>query len=99
MAGDRSDEAAVFGGRDVVPFPMARRLSTIRFCAAELEDLHGDDAVQYWRRECRLLADELLAIGCSEAEMREQVMAFQAEVQAELWQRHQSRLSAGAVSQ
>ena len=99
MAVDRSDEAAVFGGRDVVPFPMARRLSTIRICAAELEDLHGDDAVQFWRRECRALADELLALGCSDEEMREQVMAFQAEVQAELWQRHQSRLSAGAVSQ
>lgn len=99
MAGDRSDEAAVFGGREVVPFPMARRLSTIRICAADLEDLHGDDAVRYWRRECRKLADELLALGCSEEDMREQVMAFQAEVQAELWQRHQSRVSTGAVSQ
>lgn len=99
MAGERSDEATVFGGRDVVPFPMARRLSTIRICAAELEDLHGDEAVKFWRRECRKLADELLALGCSEEEMRAEVMAFQAEVQAELWERHQSRVSAGVVSQ
>lgn len=99
MAVDRSDEATVFGGRDVVPFPMARRLSTIRICAAELEDLHGDDAVKFWRRECRKLADELLALGCTEEEMRAEVMAFQAEVQAELWQRHQSRVSTGATSQ
>lgn len=71
-----------------VPFPMARRTGIVRRCAAELEALHGEAAQRYWRAECRKLADELLALGCAEAEMRLQVLDFQDEVQAELRRRH-----------
>lgn len=74
-----------------VPFPMARRTGIVRRCAAELEALHGEPALRYWRAECRKLAEELLALGCDEAEMRLQVLDFQDEVQAELGRRHQAR--------
>ncbi|MBD9374579.1 hypothetical protein IB238_18305 [Rhizobium sp. ARZ01] len=71
-----------------IPFPMARRTGIVRRCAAELEALHGEPAQRYWRSECRKLADELLALGCNEAEIRLQVLDFQDEVQAELRRRH-----------
>jgi hypothetical protein len=99
MAGNQSVEAAETNANTVVPFPVVRRLHAIRGAAAELEDLHGAEALQFWRRRCRALADELLACGCSEDEVRHQVMVFQDEVQAELQHRHLSRLSAGVMSQ
>ena len=73
-----------------VPCPMARRTGIVRRCAADREALHGEPAQRYWRAECRKLADELLALGCDEAEMRLQVLDFQDEVQAELRRRHQA---------
>lgn len=99
MAGNQSAEAADLDAATIVPFPVARRLTAIRAAAAELEDLHGAEALQYWRRRCRMLADELLSCGCAEDEVRRQVMDFQDEVQAELQHRHLSRLSAGVMSQ
>ena len=74
-----------------IPFPIARRTKVVRRCAAELEALHGEPALAYWRGECRKLADELLSLGCDEAEMRVQVLDFQDEVQAELRRRQEAR--------
>lgn len=97
MASNQSVEATETN--TIVPFPVVRRLHAIRSAAAELEDLHGAEALQFWRRRCRALADELFACGCSEEEVRHQVLVFQDEVQIELQHRHLSRLSAGAMSQ
>ncbi|MGE6781696.1 DUF6074 family protein [Ensifer adhaerens] len=99
MAGNQSVDVAETHANTIVPFPVARRLNAIRNAAAELEDLHGAEALQFWRRRCRALADELFACGCSEDEVRRQVMDFQDEVQVELQHRHLSRLSAGVMSQ
>ena len=99
MAGNQSVKATESDVSTIVPFPVARRLTAIRTAAAELEDLHGAEALQFWRRRCRALADELFACGCSEDEVRRQVMDFQGEVQAELQHRHLSRVSQGAMSQ
>ncbi|CAN7529227.1 MAG: DUF6074 family protein [Rhizobium sp.] len=76
---------------EIVIFPVASRAGDIDRCAAELDRSHGEDAVRFWKTECRRLADELTSLGCSEAEVRDQVMTFQAEVQAELVRRHQVR--------
>lgn len=80
-----------------IPFPMARRRGIVRRCAAELEALHGEPALRYWRAECRKLAAELLALGCDEAEMRLQVLDFQDEVQAELRRRHLAEPASGGA--
>lgn len=85
--------------RTAVPFPMARRRGIVRRCAAELEALHGEPALRYWRTECRKLADELAALGCDESEMRLQVLDFQDEVQAELQRRHQAEPTRDSAKQ
>ncbi len=88
MAAERMNMSSVSTAGRLVPFPLAGRTAFIRRCAAELENTHGDDAVQYWRNKCRALADQLLSLGCSEEQMRQQVAEFQHEVQAELMRRH-----------
>ncbi|WP_244477683.1 MULTISPECIES: DUF6074 family protein [unclassified Rhizobium] len=77
----------------VVAFPLSGRTATIRRCARELEDIHGDAAVSYWRTECRALAASLAKLGCGEDDIREQVMAFQTEVQVEMMRRYSDRLA------
>jgi len=83
----RPDPSAACAG-SLVPFPAARRRADIRQRAGELKNLHGEAARLYWRQVCRELADELLQRGCSETDMRLQVLSFQDEVQAELMRRH-----------
>lgn len=80
---------------EILLFPVASRAGDIDRSAAELERLHGADAVQYWKTACRRLAGELTALGLSESEVREQVMIFQSEVQQAMVQRSQAR----AISQ
>jgi hypothetical protein len=80
---------------EIVLFPVASRAGDIDRSAAELERLHGADAVQYWKTECRRLAAELTSLGLCEDEVRQQVMIFQNEVQQALMQRSQAR----AISQ
>jgi phenylacetate-coenzyme A ligase PaaK-like adenylate-forming protein len=82
----------------VVPFPLSGQASTIRRCARELENVHGDEALQYWKTECRILAEGLKKLGCSEDAIRMQVMAFQTEVQVEMMRRYSDRLAAEAHS-
>ncbi|SOC37525.1 hypothetical protein SAMN05892877_104204 [Rhizobium subbaraonis] len=88
-----SANAGLTSSAATVPFPVARRTGVVRRCAAELETLHGEPALHYWRAECRRLAEELLALGCDEVEMRLQVLDFQDEVQAELRRRHLANAS------
>jgi len=68
----------------VVAFPLNRRATTIRECAATLDTLHGRDAIVFWQGRCRQLAAELMALGCSEEDVTLEVLEFQDEVQAEL---------------
>jgi hypothetical protein len=72
----------------VVPFPAERRVAHIRRCADELDNLHGEDARLYWLRVCRELAEELRKLGSSENNARQAVLAFQDEVQQELFRLH-----------
>ncbi|KQV20327.1 hypothetical protein ASC97_09905 [Rhizobium sp. Root1203] len=80
---------------EIILFPVASRAGNIDRCAAELERCHGEDAVRFWKTECRRLADELASFGFSQDDVREQVMIFQAEVQQALVERSQAR----AISQ
>ncbi|MCV9967074.1 DUF6074 family protein [Pararhizobium sp. BT-229] len=80
----------------VVPFPLAGQVSTVRRCASELENIHGDAALQYWKSECRRLAERLKTLGCTQEAITQQVMAFQTEVQVEMMRRYSDRLAAEA---
>jgi len=80
----------------VVPFPLSGQVSTIRRCASELESIHGDEALHYWKTECRALADNLRRRGCTDEQVSAQVMAFQTEVQVEMMRRYSDRLAAEA---
>ena len=82
----------------VVAFPLSGQVGTIRRCAAELENIHGEDALHYWKTECRALADQLKQRGCDDEDIRQQVMAFQTEVQVEMMRRYSDRLAAEADS-
>ncbi|MDQ0322121.1 hypothetical protein QO002_004327 [Pararhizobium capsulatum DSM 1112] len=77
----------------VVAFPLSGRKATIRRCARELENVHGDAAVTYWRSECRVLAESLTALGCSEDDVHQQVLTFQTEVQVEMMRRYSDRMA------
>ena len=96
MTDVKTELSSLVSSGQIVAFPLASRISTVRRCAAELESKHGPDAVLYWRTECRRLADQLLAVGCDEDEMRRQVSEFQNEVQAEMARRHWPEQSAEA---
>lgn len=69
---------------DVIAFPAARRRMQIQDAVAMLNETHGEAANAAWRNLMRAMADELLAVGVSTAEMRRQVLEFQAAVQLEL---------------
>lgn len=77
----------------VVAFPLSGRTAMIRRCAEELENIHGEAAVTYWRSECRALGASLEKLGCSEDDIRQQVMAFQTEVQVEMMRRYADRMA------
>lgn len=77
----------------IVPFPLAAQANHVRRCAAELENIHGEAALQYWKAECRALAERLKTLGCSEEAISHQVMAFQTEVQVEMMRRYSDRLA------
>ena len=79
-----------------VPFPLAGQVSLVRRCASELENVHGEAALQYWKTECRALAARLKTLGCTEEAISQQVMAFQTEVQVEMMRRYSDRLAAEA---
>lgn len=68
----------------VVAFPIRNRLGDIKRCAAMLDSLHGVEANDFWRNECRALAAKLTALGYDDAAMRHEVMEFQAAVQDQL---------------
>jgi hypothetical protein len=80
----------------VVPFPLAGQVSLVRRCASELENIHGEAALQYWRTECRALAARLKTLGCADDAISQQVMAFQTEVHVEMMRRYSDRLAAEA---
>ncbi|EJT06078.1 DUF6074 family protein [Rhizobium sp. CCGE 510] len=81
--------AALSEGR-VIAFPSGTGTANIERCARELGRRHGAEAIEFWRAECRRLADQLLAAGMPESDVGQRVMQFQQDVQIELVLSHQN---------
>jgi hypothetical protein len=77
--------ARVTTSSEVIAFPAKNRIADVKRCATMLDRLHGVEANDFWRRECRELAAYLTELGYEDAAMRREVMEFQNAVQAELW--------------
>jgi hypothetical protein len=92
-----SGHQIVAGG--IIAFPLSARTSLIRRCAAELEAVHGEAAVAYWRSACRALADDLARVGSDEDDIHFQVMDFQTEVQLEMMRRYTERLESDTAAE
>jgi len=90
MAVGRNRGASAIEGGEVVAFPLAARVGDVERCARELDRIHGNAAVEYWKIECRQLAVELSALGLPDSEIRREVLAFQAEVQIAMAERYRT---------
>ena len=77
----------------IIAFPAARRRTDVVQAARMLNEIHGPAANQAWRSLMSDLADELRKTGISEAEMRRQVLEFQAAVQLELRAQFENELA------
>ena len=69
---------------EVIAFPSARRRAQVLQAVKMLNETHGEAANEAWRSLMRSMADQLTSMGISTAEMRRQVLEFQAAVQLEL---------------
>lgn len=65
-------------------FPVNRHVSQVRAAAETLYNTHGDAAAAYWKAAIRSIADPLFAIGCSEDQVRAEILSFQDSVQLEM---------------
>ncbi|CCE99811.1 hypothetical protein N181_02930 [Sinorhizobium fredii USDA 205] len=90
MEAEVNERTSVFKAGGIVAFPLEARTGEIDRCARELDRVHGNAALQFWKTECRKLADELLKLGLGEDQIRSQVLAFQAEVQAAIARRYEA---------
>jgi len=77
--------ARVTTNSEIIAFPAKNRIADVKRCAVMLDRLHGAEANDFWRNECRELAAHLTRIGYEDAAMRQEIMEFQEAVQAELW--------------
>lgn len=69
---------------EIVAFPAARRHSRILDAVKMLNETHGPAANEAWKLLMRTMAEELVAMGVPQGEMRRQVLEFQAAVQLEM---------------
>jgi hypothetical protein len=69
---------------EIIAFPAARRRSRILDAVKMLNETHGAAANEAWKLLMRSMAEELVAMGVSNGEMRQQVLEFQAAVQLEM---------------
>ncbi|ASY59605.1 DUF6074 family protein [Sinorhizobium sp. CCBAU 05631] len=89
MEAEVNERTSMLKAGGIVAFPLEARSGDVDRCARELDRVHGIAALQYWKMECRKLADELSQLGLREDEIRGQVLAFQAEVQAAIARRYE----------
>ncbi|PDS66627.1 hypothetical protein CO653_07900 [Rhizobium anhuiense] len=96
MADEMTRRPAASSEGRVIAFPSGTGTANIERCARELGRRHGADALEFWKAECRRLADQLLAAGIPESDVRQRVMWFQEDVQSELVLSHQKRAVASS---
>ncbi|WEX74227.1 DUF6074 family protein [Sinorhizobium numidicum] len=89
MDAELNERTRVVKSGAIVAFPLAARAREIDRCARELDRIHGSAAVDYWKAECRKLAQQLSALGLLEDEVRHEIMEFQTEVQIAIACRYQ----------
>lgn len=83
-------------GSRIVSFPLSRRLSHVRECAAILDAKQGREAEIYWKSHCRGMAERLMSLGCTTEDASRQVMEFHHCVQMELMNLHEERAGFGS---
>jgi hypothetical protein len=79
---------------EIIAFPAARRRSRILDAVRLLNETHGQAANEAWKLLMRKMAEELVAMGCSNDEMRQQALEFQAAVQLEMQAQFERELMA-----
>lgn len=79
---------------EIVAFPASRRRARILEAVKMLNETHGPAANEAWKISMRAMAEELIAMGVSQAEMRQQVLEFQAAVQLEMQAQFERELMA-----
>ncbi|ARQ09916.1 hypothetical protein NXC12_CH01876 [Rhizobium etli] len=91
MATETTCRPAAFHDGKIIAFPSATGTANVERCARELGRRHGADAIEFWKAECRRLADQLLSAGMPESDVGQRVMKFQQDVQIELVLSHQKQ--------
>ncbi|ANK85446.1 MULTISPECIES: DUF6074 family protein [Rhizobium] len=91
MATETTCRPAASHDGKIIAFPSATGTANVERCARELGRRHGADAIEFWKTECRRLADQLLAAGMPESDVGQRVMEFQQDVQIELVLSHQKQ--------
>ncbi|ABC90590.1 hypothetical conserved protein [Rhizobium etli CFN 42] len=91
MATETTCRPAASHDGKIIAFPSATGTANVERCARELGRRHGADAIEFWKAECRRLADQLLSAGMPESDVGQRVMEFQQDVQIELVLSHQKQ--------
>ncbi|AGS21644.1 DUF6074 family protein [Rhizobium etli] len=91
MATETTCRPAASHDGKIIAFPSATGTANVERCARELGRRHGADAIEFWKAECRRLADQLLSAGMPESDVGQRVMKFQQDVQIELVLSHQKQ--------
>ncbi len=83
----RSDELPLFAwqpSKQVLIFPLKKRVGKIRHTATKLVRKQGDDADLYWKQVVAANRKHLERVGMSEAEIDAELQTFFDAVQSEL---------------
>lgn len=81
--------------KQILLFPLARRVGKIRHTAAKLASKHGDDAELYWKQVVASQRKQLLRVGLSLVEADEEIIAFFDAVSSEIFRIDGSDSTAG----
>lgn len=71
----------------LVRFPAARRVADVRWCAEQLQMVHGEQANRFWRTEMASFAASMREQGFSDEEISREAADFMMAVQIELQHR------------
>jgi hypothetical protein len=83
--------------KQILLFPLTRRVGKIRHTALKLASKHGDDAELYWKQVVASQRKHLQRVGLSPVEADEEIVAFFDAVQAEIGRMSFDRYPGGAA--
>lgn len=70
--------------RQVLLFPLTKRVGKVRHTARKLAGKHGEDADLYWRQVIAANRKHLARLGLADEKVEAELRAFHAAVQAEM---------------